>query len=471
MPLPQSPWPRSASTPSPAPPRPPASSAQRHLLRLSCAAAVLLTPTVLRAQTSNDELFEALREALATIAALEQRVEALEAANPAQDPLEAQLQRLIGREGSAPPRRTVFPSSLNPRIGVFMDAVATAGNVKEAPGENADRFSLRETEVDFRLPVSPFAEGVLIAAFEDAGSGEFESLIEEGYADIALGTFFDNPSASRAKLGRFRVPFGHDNKLHTHDLLQVDRPVSSSRHLGEEGLIGDGIEVTIPLGSSESDDGLGQATTLQLAVVNGEALTGEEGALGAAFDGTGVDLASDAPILVARASHFVELGERSDLEFGASYLDGVSKNAITTSTGGEVTPRMFGVDATWRQRDDESGVGSWLVSAEFLQSDFGYRGPSVFEGKRQRGASVTAQRQLTPSVYAGLRVGKTDELGTGVEVKEASPYVSWYADEFFRLRVQGQHLEMDPGRHATRVFLQASWNFGAHSTHPYWTNR
>lgn len=434
-----------------------------------------------------DDLTRRLEQALASIDALQRRVAALEAlrlsrapGQPADDALEAQLQALLVPEPSDGPR-TVFPSAGNPRIGVFMDAVAEAGNAQEKLGEG-DRFSLRETEVDFRLPISPFAEGVLVTTFEDVGGGEFETHLEEGYADVALGALLDTETAAKVKVGRFRAPFGHDNRLHTHDLIQVDRPFALTQQLGGEGLIGDGVEVSLPLLHREDEEGRGSTTTATVALVNGEIFTGEESLLGELADGAGIGLDSDAPLVITRLSHFMELGELSDAEVGASWLAAPGSTAVQTDTAlaAKITPRVLGLDATLRTRDDESGAGSWLFQAEAIRSDydFGASGVAGFPAGNDRssGAWFTAQRQTGPSTYLGLRVGQTEVLGTdgADEILDLSPYVTWYADEFFRLRLQGQHLDLETAGgddDVNRVFLQSTWNFGAHLPHPYWTNR
>jgi len=432
-------------------------------------------PDATNATDANKDLREALRQALATIANLEKRVSQLETVKGSEDPMEAQLRRLMTPVEAAPAQRTVFPSSNNPRIGVYMNAVIESGNVEEKLGENGDRFSLSETEIDFRMPIAPFAEGVLVTAIEDEGNNEFHTTIEEGYANVSLGGLFDFESATLAKIGRFRIPFGRDNQLHTHDLMQVDRPFVITQLLGGEGLIGDGIEFTTPLAHSESKDGYGRTTTLKAALVNGEVFTGEESLLGELADDAGLSLDSDAPVLVARATHYMELSELSNIEVGVSVLDNVGSNAVKVESGSKIDTRMYGVDVLWRNHDDETGVGSWLLQGEAVQSDFDYGKPSgggfPTGSQTRRGVSVTAQRQLNPDMYAGLRVGKTDQLGTDLKVRNITPYISWYPDEFFRIRLQGEHLDVDPGSNASRVFLQFSWNFGAHQPHPYWTNR
>ena len=454
-------------------------------LRSACLAALLcLTAPPLSAQQADvDDLREQLEAALATIAELQQRVTRLEGpqddVNVADD-LEAQLQALLIEEPSepGPPRRTFLPSATNPTIGVFVEALAEGGDADEIFGTNGDRFSLREVEVNFALPISPFADATFVTAFEDLGSGEFESKVEEVFTDVSIGALTDTDSTAGMRVGRFRLPFGIDNRLHTHDLPQADRPLAITQQLGAEGLIGDGLQLTLPLGTSESAAGQVSATTAEVALVNGDLFTGEEALLGGLADGAGLTLDSDAPVLVARASHFVELDETSDVEFGASWITGVGSRAVVTDVMTEIDPEALAVDVTWRSRDDETGQGSWLLSAQGVRTavDFNQAATPGFPtgSERSDGYWFTAQRQTGATTYWGLRVGSSEVLGADDDISAISPYMSWYADEFFRVRLQAQRLRGRLGgqrRTAHRAMLQLSWNFGAHKPHPYWTNR
>lgn len=464
-----------------APPRPPHRPISRCLGAL---VGLLLAPALLAQQAGVDELAEQLREALASIERLEQRLAALEAGTTPDALSEAELleQRLLAlipeEPRGSPAQLTIFPSASNPRIGVFMDVLAEGGNAEERLGEG-DRFSLRETEIDFRVPISPFAEGVLVSTFEDAGHNEFEALIEEGYADISYAGLFETDTALRSRLGRFRVPFGKDNRLHLHDLPQSDRNLATQYQLGGEGLIGDGIEFSLPLAHSESADGLGATTSVALALVNGEVFTGEEGILGELAADDGLALDSDASLAVGRVSHFRELDRRSDLELGASFLRPLGSDAVTTDAGNEVSPSALGADFTWRQRGDETLVGSWLVQGEWVHTDFEGRGPPQpsfpSQDETNNGYSLTAQRQMSANTYAGVRLDRTDVLGSRMEVDGITPYFSWYPNEFFRVRPSIQYLSLDDdagaGASVTRFLLQFTWNFGAHMPHPYWSNR
>ncbi len=445
------------------------------------------TQDLLRTMRAELQAERAAREVMATELAierearraLEQRVGELEAAR-AGDGIEDQLRTLIepGAFETAP-ARTSFASDFNPAIGVFADSVIEAGNASEKLGEDGDRFSLREIEMDIRAPISPWAEGVLVVAYEDAGAGETETRIEEAYIDLQAGDLLDLDTDAQAKVGRFRAPFGATNRLHTHDLIQTDRPYAVQNILGEEGIVGDGIELTLPVSHRETEDGRGRTSTAHIALVNGELLAREESALGVQADDAGVELDSDSPIFLARWSEFWELDELSDVEFGVSYLRNVGDDAVQTDAGTDIEPEIYAFDATWRSDSDESGVGGWVVQSEVIHSELDFGNTAAGDlptgDESAHGHYIVAQRQMSPNTYAGLRYGKSDSIAGDAEVTDISPFVSWYPDEFFRIRLQGQHLDVDDSssgdESVTRVFLQFTWNIGAHQPHPYWVNR
>jgi hypothetical protein len=316
--------------------------------------------------------------------------------------------------------------------------------------------------------------------FEDEGNGDFASSIEEGYASIGLGGLLDTDWRTTMKLGRFRPQFGRNNQLHTHDWLQVNQPLPVQNLLGEEGIIGDGFNFEIPLAHSGEAQGEGRTTTLNVALVNGEILTGSEGLYGELADDAGIGLGSDSAIAVARLSHFIELGALSDIELGLSHLRNIGGDAVTTDSGTSIEPSYLDADVTWRSRDDETGIGSWLLQGEMIRTDvdWGDSGAAGFPtGSQQRdGWWVTAQRQVSPTVYLGLLYARSDTLGSEDEDEAVSPYLSWYADEFFRIRWQLDRqsrnvADGDDVHGAYRALMQVTWNFGAHQPHPYWVNR
>jgi hypothetical protein len=212
---------------------------------------MLLCTATAAAQDSIEELKAALERERAAREALERRLAALESrlGQSEANELERQLQGLIapGELAPAGARAPAAPSLYNPRVGVYMDSVLDAGNYDKRLGEDSDDFSLREAEIDFRLPLAPFATGVGVFAWENEGNNDFDSTIEEGYADVSLGGLFDTDWQATARVGRFRPSFGRYNQLHTHDWLQVNQPIAVGDLLGPEGVIGEGVMIQQPL--------------------------------------------------------------------------------------------------------------------------------------------------------------------------------------------------------------------------------
>lgn len=442
------------------------------------------------AAQSNEELRQQLAAERAARIALEKRLAELESKFEKQetDDLDAQLARLVAPgDLDIAPKTTIFPSAANPAIGVFANAVADGGNFdSKFDTDDNQNFSMRETEVDMRLPLSPFAEGVAVFAWEDEGNNDFDSTLEEGYANLGLGKFFDNDWTTMVKVGRSKPIFGRNNQLHAHDWLQVNQPLPVQNLLGDEGLIGNGFNVHQPLWHWGEGEGRGRTMTLDYSLVDGDMLSGE-GALGDVADAGGESLDADDPMLTARLSQFVELGPLSDLEVGVSTLQGLGGNSVQASPGPpapdgvqSLGTRYWDADVTWRTRDDETGIGSWLVQAEWLRTaiDYGNSGnPDFPVGTQDRdGWWLTTQRQLSPTVYLGLLYARSDELGNSNEERSISPYLTWYADEFFRIRWQldFQNEDVADGpdvNGAYRALMQFTWNFGVHAPHPYWVNK
>jgi len=115
------------------------------------------------------------------------RIEALE--KQLQD-VQAQLIRLPEPNATpeAAPQVPVSPGALNPAISVVGNFLGRADNQKVFLPDGVTRidnqFNLREAEVDMRVPVDPYADGVLITSFESDKPGEIEATIEEGYVNI-----------------------------------------------------------------------------------------------------------------------------------------------------------------------------------------------------------------------------------------------------------------------------------------------
>src|SRR5262245_17922076 len=141
-----------------------------------------------------------------------------------------------------------IPGALNPAISAIGNFVGRADS-KKVFSEEGDRIdnklNLRETEIDMRVPVDPYADAVLITSFESDVPGRISVDVEEGYVNIKKLPFVDNPLLGlRLKVGRFRPSFGKFNILHTHDLPQTFRPLPVQEFMGEAGFIQNGVSGT-----------------------------------------------------------------------------------------------------------------------------------------------------------------------------------------------------------------------------------
>ena len=360
------------------------------------------------------------------------------------------------------PTAAASTNLLNPAITVFID---TGGSISSRGRNKAlNRFNLRETEVDFRAAVAPFADGVLIVAIEEEiesgrdGSIEVDRKfdIEEGYIN-----FHSLPGDLAFKFGKFRNAFGRNNELHTHDLPQVTRPLAIVKFLGPEGLATTGASLSwlIPNPWDKYLELTGQ-------FVNADG--GEESPL---LGGPN----AENPAALAHLKFFDDVGENGSLELGATYLFAHSDE------DSNFDGHTFGLDATYLWvHPDPSKFRSWLLQGEFLWSHNDInRGAFRSDTNDSVGFYAFGQYQINRDWYAGLRFDFTEfpnslTRGPGDEDWAITPYVSWYITEFMRLRGQYEHrvfrIDGDSSSEEA-VFLQLTFLFGAHPPHPYWVNR
>ena len=165
------------------------------------------------------------------------------------DDQEDRLKDLEKRLAEAEKRQSQTTSAnpltvLNPRLTVvgdflwrFDDRKVFLDNDPANPRID-DTINMREVELDLRASVDPFVEAVGVLSLESEVPGEFEASVEEFYAvvkSLPLPLWETPPLGTKIKVGRFRTEFGLNNKSHTHDLPQSDRPLALVEFLGEEG--------------------------------------------------------------------------------------------------------------------------------------------------------------------------------------------------------------------------------------------
>ena len=319
-----------------------------------------------------------------------------------------------------------------------------------------NRFDVREAELDLRAAIDPRADGVLVLAFERdvrepalprgrrrgrAKASRASANIEEAYA------FFHDfgvPNLT-AKLGRFHVRFGRQNMLHLHDLPTSDPPLVNQAFLAPEALIDSGLSLSYVIPP--------RFVAEQYIELIAEILTGE------GADSESPTLSGDIVRRFARVqlSRAVEPRHhaRHEPRAGRVVADRPGQHAASTCTAS--TPRSC---APTRP------AGSTTSSSRRRRST------ASVDGERRvgllRARPAAAPQGLVRRPAPRLDGEPADAARRGWAV---SPYVSWYWSEFLRFRLEYQHRDGDVDERGRPVYFQATYIFGAHPPHPYWSMR
>ena len=434
------------------------------LFRVTAACLLLAFVPSLEAQTPQDT---AVQELKAQLEALKTETEArIKSLEDQIQQLQVQMLQAPGPEEAPPPAQQpavqTIPGALNPAISVvtnFVGRVDSKEFLAESGDVISDKMNVREAELDFRVPVDPYADGVLIAALESEVPGQFDTGIEEGYVNIKKLPFLENtPLGLKIKVGRFRPLFGKINILHTHDLPTTFRPLPIQEFLGEEGFVQQGVSTNFFIPTPWDENSSLDATF--------EFMDGGDIAL--------------SPQPSARASYlghirwFRNFGDANSLELGWSTYGHPSGNGVGAALANDI-------DFFYRWKPMRQGESrSFLVGGEYLFA------PEVTVGEEAlaraqnspsgtpQGFYVLGQWQLNRRIYAGLRYDNTDVLlQPDLKRESATPYLSYYFSEFLRFRLNYEHLWSDlqdeDGRNS--VYFELNWVFGAHPPEPFWVNK
>jgi hypothetical protein len=357
-------------------------------------------------------------------------------------------------------------NEFNPTITAFLDALWRLDNkdVVEIDDDGDeihkdDKFLLRETEVDLRASIDPYADGVLIVALEQEVPGKFELDVEEGYARIKslpFGFWEEPPLGTRLKVGRFLASVGRQNRLHTHDLPQPQRGLTFENFIGEHAFIGNGV-------SAESFLPLDLSLTLE-AVQGGGFELGEEG--------------TDRPTFIANLGWFNTFSDTHDVDVALIGLYGSNDEEGRRQVG------LYSLDFLYKWKPLRQGEWTSVVvagqvfygSSEFQEDTDGDGFIDLTGTRRAFGYFAYGQYQIDRRWYVGFRYDRTEYLesrpGREDDASRLTPYVSCYISEFFRFRVAYEFTNSDvPEDDDLHTLLfQLTVVFGAHPPHPYWVN-
>jgi hypothetical protein len=413
---------------------------------------VLFSPSIF-AQTVAAPDVNAIRAEIDALKAdYEKRIQALETQL---EELQAQMLRVstdaeVAPAAAAPPAPTM-PGALNPAISVIGNFVGRIDDQKVfTPDlERVDNnVNLREAEVDMRVPVDPFADGVLIMSLESEVPGNFNVDVEEGYVNVKKLPFMESPLGLKFQVGRFRPPFGRFNVLHTHDLPTTIRPLPDEEFLGEEGFISQGVSTDffVPTPWDENS-----SLNARLQVLSGgDIAVSPESLNRLAY------LGNLRWFKTFRGTHNSEIGWSSYFHPGR--------------TGIAPMVRLHGLDFMYRWKPFRQGEWkSYLLGGEFMFTD---RAPDTTS--RPYGSSLFTQWQFDRRKYAGVRWDyTTTRIDTTAQRKSLTPYFTYYFSEFLRFRLNYEHrwsdIVAENGRNS--VFFELNWIFGSHPPEPFWVNK
>jgi len=362
------------------------------------------------------------------------------------DNVEDELARERAARSSAPQSASIF----NPGITVFGNIFSRLDDqpvfLEDDPALERidDRINLREVELDFRAAIDPWADGVVIAAFESEVPNESEAEIEEGYLVLKRLPLLDSaPGGLKLKLGRFRPEFGRFNYIHLHDLPQPTYPRALGTFLGEEGFIQNGIsgQFFLPVG--------GESSSLEGTV---QVLDG--GNLPLAEDAAGSEIAA-----LAHLKWFQDIDENSNVELGLSGYEA------------DTDHQLLGLDATYKWKPLSGGEWhSLLIGGELFASRLD--DPAL--GDDPLGYYLWSQYQLQKNLYLGARYDHTEELeNENLSTDTVAGYLTYYTTEFLRFRLGLEHTESDVAEldGLNTALLEVNFVFGSHPVEPYWVNR
>jgi hypothetical protein len=319
--------------------------------------------------------------------------------------------------------------------------------VQEGLGQTGLQFN--EAEISISAAVDPYFRADLIVAFA-YDHGDFSTDIEEGY----VTTLFLRGFTIRA--GKFYLPFGRHNALHTHAFPFIDAPLPLVHVFGPEGLNMMAVEGSwlIPLPWFAE-------LTVDVGSNDNQLFHSPEGH----------DL-----VYGGRLRTMVDLNDDTTLELGGSYFAGKDYAGGWT--------HVYGADMTLRWRPARREMYHQVVwQTEYVRVSRQFR-PAVPQPGTDAGAGEQAAWQALKDVpggsagfysYLAGQVGRRWWLearydafgfpwGRGDDHHRVSGLVTFVTSEFAALRLQYGYLF---GSDAHQVLLQANFGIGAHPAHAY----
>lgn len=412
--------------------------------RILCVALIsvglLLAPSA-RAQTKDDEVAARLK-------ALEERVRQLEAelaalrTSPAPTAINAAAApatapAAVGAPGAPAAQLPVYGGANAAAAKVFNPDISLVGNFVGALGRNSVRplpvLEVPEAELGLQAIIDPFARGDVFLSFGEEGVE-----LEEGYI-----TFTSLPGGLLAKVGKMRSDFGVVNKLHTHNLPWIDRPLVTENLLGgEEGINDASLALSRLLPAPKN-------VFLEATVEVGR---------GDSADVWESSQRSDVSVL-GHLRGYGDLTEETNLDLGFSYGRGHN------DFGSSFITDLYGVDATVRWKPLRRAIyHSFLARTELVWS----RRREPLDTQTAFGMYTSAEYRLNRRWTLGGRFDWSERArDASLTDKGVSAIFTYWPSEFSQLRWQYRYADYAEGKQGNELLFQFLYIMGAHGAHPF----
>jgi len=330
-----------------------------------------------------------------------------------------------------------FPSQFNPAIGLVLDNVFSSKTNERA------NFEFRSAEVGLAASIDPFVRGYALLNGTNNG-------VEVEEAAIVTTSL---PYNLTVKGGRFFADFGRLSHFHDHELPFVNRPLVLDQYVKGESQA-DGVEVSWLSPLSQ-----------YLALTGG--MYNKMGAENNTVDNN-VPRDFSKFTYLGRAATFFNLNDENSIDLGGTlaYTPKVEVNDDSRRY-------LAGTDLTYRYTPlSQAGYRGLIWGTEVLfnreAEPFGgfptepTDQPLVFRQHDAVGLYSYVEARLTRRFYPGFLFDYVqDANGVEPSTRAYSPYLTIWASEFQRLRLQYTYLDQ-PGDHESQFFVQWTAVLGSH---------
>lgn len=324
---------------------------------------------------------------------------------------------------------TGVSNELNPALSVN---ALFLGSWTDPAGEN-DGLKAQEVEMSMTSIVDPYFKANISVGYEPDPEGpESEVALEEAYVQTT-----SLPSGFQVRGGRFLMPFGRHNQLHTHTYPFIMAPRGVAGTLGEESVGDVAIE--------------GSYTPIVPWFLNLIAYVGD-GAAEGVFDGASREMAGGA-----RVENLWDLSTSTTLEGAVSVWNGPETEDMRRT--------FYGADVRIKNADPRKTYGrktEW--TAEIIVDTAPDRDDRV--GFYTLARTRVARRWWVGGGYSLLSL-VPDGTNTRTEEHEIRGQLALAQSEFSALRVDVSWLDPAGSENELQVAAQLNFTIGSHPAHAY----